>query len=79
MLRDVRPVSARTAEFLGDTNTVAIMAFCACGALFFASARFASFTDLLVVLMALYFRWAFRRPFILTFKLPRYANMPDPE
>ncbi len=77
-LRDVRPVSVRVAEFLGDMNTVTMFSFIMAGAYIFAYKIFAPVADILLFFAYLYVRWAFRRPFTLAFKLPRYANMADP-
>jgi len=76
-LRDVRPVSVRVAEILGSSNTVLLVAFGLAGVLIFDSGPFASFIDILALFVVLYFRWTFKRPFTMTFKMPRYANRPD--
>ena len=78
MLRDVRPVSMMVAEFMRDTGTLALVAFGMCGMVIFKNTVINSYADFLVMLIAVYFWWAGRAAFALTFKLPRYANLPDP-
>ncbi|MDP9128168.1 MAG: type IV secretion protein IcmO, partial [Pseudomonadota bacterium] len=78
MLRDVRPISVQVGEFMSNTGTMSMVALGMCGLLIFNVSRVAGYEDLLILLTLLYFRWGTRRPFALTFKLPRYANIPDP-
>src|SRR5271168_4135769 len=78
MLRDVRPVSVQVGEFLSDTGTLALVAFGMCGMLIFKNMLVSGYADIFVLVAMLYFWWGGRKPIELTFKLPRYADMPDP-
>ena len=78
MFRDVRPASVRVALYLSSNEFVSWVAFGTIGLLFFASPAVRSFADLMCLPLYFYCRWALRRPFELPFKLPRYANLPDP-
>jgi intracellular multiplication protein IcmO len=77
LLRDVRPASVRVAEFLVRPDVFATVAY-ALAATFVFLADFAAYADVGVFFIVLYHCWVARRPFSLTFKLPRYANLPDP-
>ena len=78
ILRDVRPVSIRMAEALEKPNSIAMTAIVCC-AIFMQDLPFVSANyDMLALLALLYFRWVMKRPFSLPFKIPRYANVPDP-
>jgi intracellular multiplication protein IcmO len=78
MLRDVRPVSVLTAEFMRQANAMGFVAFGLCGILVFQSNVIAGYADFIAFVTWVYFWWATRKPLELTFKLPRYANLPDP-
>ncbi|MFY9288378.1 MAG: TraM recognition domain-containing protein, partial [Alphaproteobacteria bacterium] len=78
LVRDVRPVSQRIAEYMDKPLPMAMA-----GALFatFMAAPvgyFANVTDIIALIGFLFFWWAYRRPFHLPFKIPKYANIPDP-
>ena len=78
MLRDVRPASVRVAAYISTTEFISAIAFGTIGLLFLASPQIRSFSDVLTIPLYLYFRWTLKRSFSLPFKIPRYANMPDP-
>ncbi len=77
LLRDVRPFTQRMAEFWGQTNALYAVSLGVLISLiaFHEAARYA---DLLLVLILLYTRWLYKRPFALPFKLPRNSGLPDP-
>jgi len=78
MLRDTRAVSTRIIESLEQPSSIMLTA-CVFTAVFLMDLPyFSPNADVLAVLAILYFRWAFKRPFCLAFKLPKYANLPDP-
>jgi len=78
LLRDTRPVSVRIVSELEKPSAIMLTA-CVFTAVFLMDLPyFSPNADVLAVLAILYFRWAFRRPFCLAFKLPKYANLPDP-
>lgn len=78
LVRDVRPVTQRIAEYLEMPAPMAVTA----GIFFIFMAMpldlYVNFLDLVALLGVLFFRWAYRRPFHLPFKIPKYANIPDP-
>src|SRR5262249_12024224 len=72
------PVSVRIAASLEQPGSIMIAA-CVFGAVFLMDLPyFSPNADILAVFAILYFRWAFKRPFSLAFKLPKHANLPDP-
>src|ERR1700722_11191493 len=78
LLRDVRPVSERMVEQLEKPSSIALTAIAFCVLFFQNIPLFTPNADLMMLLALWYFRWVFKRPFLLPFKLPGYANMPDP-
>lgn len=78
ILRDVRPPSQRVKEYMGKPHMVATVSACFAVMLFGASPNVRAFADILFVPIFFYLRWGMKRPFSLPFKMPRYANMPDP-
>ncbi len=78
IFRDVRPGSVRVAEFISKPEIMASVAFCSAIALFIASPQIRSLADVFAIPLYFYFRWVLKRKFTLPFKIPRYANMPDP-
>ena len=78
LVRDVRPVSQRLAETLDQPLSMAMMAGVYGMTLAFATPQLSRFTDFIVISGLLFFWWAFKRPFHLPFKFPKYANIPDP-
>jgi intracellular multiplication protein IcmO len=78
MLRDVRPVSVRVAAHMSTSEFTAAVAFAMIAILFFAPAPVLGMADLMAVVLYFYLRWSLDKPLALPFKLPRYANMPDP-
>ena len=78
MLRDVRPVSVRIAAIISKPEIIASVAYGSVAAMFFADPEVRACADLAAVVLYFYFRWVLNRPFLLPFKIPRYANMPDP-
>ena len=79
ILRDVRPVSQRVAEIIEAPYALFVTALTA-SLLFFMHVMpyVTPNIDILALIIALYFRWAFKRPFKLALKFPQYANLPDP-
>jgi len=77
MFRDPRPASVRFFEYVSQTNVLATTAFVGAAAIFFVPGL-DKFSDLFLAFILLYNRWLYKRPFKLLFKLPKYANMPDP-
>ncbi|MDD3288894.1 MAG: type IV secretion system DNA-binding domain-containing protein [Alphaproteobacteria bacterium] len=73
----------RIAEFWGKSDVFGAIAICVCISITFSdyitflSSNFAAYSDFAVLIVWLYFRWAFSRPFVLPFKFPKYANLPD--
>ncbi|MDX2027890.1 MAG: TraM recognition domain-containing protein [Alphaproteobacteria bacterium] len=78
MLRDVRPVSVIFMEMIGKPDFIAMSAFGMSATFILASASIGGYADLIFLFLCLYFRWGIKRPIVLPFKLPRYANMADP-
>ena len=78
MLRDVRPASIRVATYISTSVFVSAVAFGMIGILFLAPPGVRAFADLMALPLYFYFRWTLNRSFALPFKIPRYANMPDP-
>ncbi len=78
LLRDVRPASQRVAETLENQIVVSAVAFIACLVFLVTLSKFAAYGDVLALCTGLYFWWAFKRPFKLALKFPKYANLPDP-
>ncbi len=78
MLRDVRPVSERFMVEMAKPAVYSTVAVLSMGLLFFADANFRAFADIIGLFLYKYFRWVIKRPFIMPYKCPRYANMPDP-
>ena len=78
MFRDVRPASVRMGIYISTPVFVSAVAFGMIGLMFLASPSVRAFADLMTLPLFFYFRWTVNRPFTLPFKLPRYANMPDP-
>lgn len=78
LLRDVRPVSERIGAVLEEPTAVGSVAFIACVMFTAAMAGFGAYADAVALVVALYLRWAFKRPFKLGLKFPKYANLPDP-
>ncbi|MDE1901172.1 MAG: type IV secretion system DNA-binding domain-containing protein [Alphaproteobacteria bacterium] len=77
-LRDVRPASVRIAAFMAKQESVYSVASLALVALFFGPPGMEAFMDVAMIPLYFYFRWVLKKPFSIAFKLPRYANMPDP-
>jgi intracellular multiplication protein IcmO len=78
ILRDVRPVSQRIADFLDKQNVITSIGFGTGAMMLFGWQAFGAHVDLAGVVLLLYFRWAYKRPFKLALKFPKYANLPDP-
>jgi len=78
LFRDVRPASVRFAEYLGQPDVMVAVAGLAIAGFFLAPVEARGLADLVAFALFFYFRFTLRRPFALPFKLPRYANMPDP-
>ena len=78
ILRDVRPVSQRMSEFMGKLTTINAMAFGFGATMVFGWQAFGGLLDIITLFMLLYVRWAYRQPFKLALKFPKYANLPDP-
>jgi len=75
--RDVRPVSARITETLERPSSIAMTGIIF-AVLFLQNLPYVTANlDLMTVMAVFYFRWIFKRPFILPFKFPQYANLPD--
>ncbi len=78
MFRDVRPLSTRFGIYISGTSVVGTVAFGTIFILFLGSPQIRAFIDLAIPIYYFYFRWTLNRTFSLPFKIPRYANMPDP-
>jgi len=78
MLRDVRPASVRLGAFLSQSDIIATIAFGSIAIMFMGSPTARSLADVACLPLYLYFPWTLRREFVLPFKFPRYANLPDP-
>ncbi len=81
LVRDVRPVSVRIAEYWDKPNQ--IMIFAIGSASFFVLLTtvfisFAGYADIIALICVWYFRWAFKRPFHLPFKMPKNSPLKDP-
>ncbi len=78
LFRDVRPMSQRFGQYISTDIVVTTIAIGTIALLFAAPPQFRSFADLAVPLLYFYFKWTLKRPVVLPFKMPRYANLPDP-
>ncbi len=78
LVRDVRPLSVRIAESFSKTEVVAGAAIMSTIILFMAPIEPMNAADIICILLYFYFKWAIKKPFSLEFKLPKYADMPDP-
>ncbi|MGB9153620.1 MAG: TraM recognition domain-containing protein [Alphaproteobacteria bacterium] len=78
LFRDVRPMSVRMAAQMSTTTFITATAMMSLAALFLAPPQVRAFADLGAIVLFFYFRWSLKRPFALPFKLPRYADLPDP-
>ncbi|MCL2473395.1 MAG: TraM recognition domain-containing protein [Alphaproteobacteria bacterium] len=78
MFRDVRPLSQRFASWVVKPDIIGIIAMASVVALFMAPPVILSIADILTVPFFFFFRWALKHPFRLPLKIPKYANMPDP-
>ncbi|MDD3371872.1 MAG: type IV secretion system DNA-binding domain-containing protein, partial [Alphaproteobacteria bacterium] len=78
MLRDVRPASVRILSFISKPEITAAVSFGLILYLFAAPIAAKGFADLLFIPLYFYFKWALKKPFMLPFKIPRYAQMADP-
>ncbi|MFA5041483.1 MAG: TraM recognition domain-containing protein [Bdellovibrionales bacterium] len=78
MFRDVRPASVRTALYLRRPEILASLALGPAVLLIIGSPEFWAYADIMAIPMYFYFRWALNDKFALPFKIPAYANMPDP-
>lgn len=74
----MRPIPVRMGEFFGQTSTIAMIAAMLCGSFIFFGDMTDGIADIIAWLAYSYFRWAYKRPFALPFRMPRYANVPDP-
>lgn len=75
-LRDARPASVRVAEALANPEYFAFIVGSV--ALFlFLSPLYVGLADFTLVFVWLYWRWFIKRPFVLPFKFPKHANLPD--
>lgn len=79
IFRDVRPPTVRAALFMSKPHVISVVAFLSILLMMGPEGQplKASFS-ILCVIWYFYFRWALHRPFALPFKIPRYANLPDP-
>jgi len=77
LLRDTRPVSVRMADAMEKPNAVVAAAIIFCSMLMNDQPYITANTDVFILFTIFYFRWIFKRPFVLPFKLPKYANLPD--
>jgi len=77
MFRDTRPASVRFYEFWGRTKVLGNVA-AAYAIVLLAMPDMARYADIAILFILFYARWLYKRPFKLPFKLPKYANMPDP-
>jgi len=78
ILRDVRPVSQRMAEYLDKPYAITAMGFGIGITMLAGWQAFSGYVDLVSLVVLYYFRWAYKRPFKLALKFPKYANLPDP-
>src|SRR6185312_7964213 len=78
LLRDTRPVSERMIETLEKPDVIALTGIVCAVMVMLDLPYFTGNLDLLGVLTLLYFRWMFKRPFTLPFKIPQYAGLSDP-
>lgn len=82
LVRDVRPITQRVAEYWEKPSQTATVAFILGGSYFiverFFLQQFGPYVDLIALVSVFFFRWAFKRSFFLPFRMPKYANLPDP-
>jgi intracellular multiplication protein IcmO len=79
LVRDVRPIPQRMAEYFDQPQQVMVVALMAFIAYAFFPINFAAGGDIITILLLLYFRWVYNRPFHLPFKIPKYAHdLKDP-
>ncbi len=77
MFRDTRPASVRFFTYFSQMDVVGTISFVAAFAIVVAP-HFSLFADITAFLIFLYGRWALNRSFNLPFKMPKFANMADP-
>lgn len=78
LVRDIRPVTQRIAEAMDKPTAIAVTGLVATITITASWYIFGPYLDIMCLLASTYFYWAFHRPFNLPFKIPKYANMPDP-
>ncbi len=78
LVRDVRPVTVRMADFWEKPPQMALIGIFYCGIMIVYGSVIGSYTDLIAFTGYLFFRWGFKRTFHLPFRMPKLANMPDP-
>ena len=79
IFRDVRPPSVRMAGYISKPEIIASVALGSVILLFVGAPWIKAFADIIGIPLYFYFRWALKKPFTMPFKIPRYANMPDPQ
>ncbi len=78
LLRDVRPVSQRIAEYMQQPSSTA-MVFGFAVAIYWLLPQYVMvWPDFMMILVFFYFRWFYKRPFVPPLKMPKFANLPDP-
>lgn len=78
LARDTRPVSQRLAEFWEKPQPVATASAFYCMVMALVVRDYGSYTDFIALTGFMFLRWAYHRAFNLPFKIPKYANIPDP-
>ncbi len=77
ILRDIRPLSVRMADNLASPNTSATVFIMAAGGILINDWALA-FSDLIIIVLFLYYLWLRSRSKALAFKLPKGSPFPDP-
>ena len=76
-LRDVRPLGERMADFWSDMDVVGATTV-GLAVTFAMFSEYAGYADLTLAFLYFYFKWAYKKPFELPFKIPRFAGISDP-
>jgi len=78
ILRDMRPIPVRMAEFFEQPSTMTTISIMLCASLIFFVDLTAGYADIVGLVAWMYFRWSYKRPFFLPFRMPRHAGTVDP-
>ncbi len=76
LMRDVRPASVRIADYWGQTKMFAA-ALAAVSVTLIVLPEVYAWSDIALFCVLFYARWMSKRPFVMPFKFPKNAGLPD--